>query len=70
MPCMFYCFLVQFDHVVHVLKKKKQSFFPEALLGWVPMSLCRYDPMFPYIPMSLCTYVPSLDFKTCRFLNN
>lgn len=69
MPYMFYCFLVQFDHGVHVLKKK-QSFFPGALLGWVPMSLCRYDPIFRYIPMSLCTYVPSLDFKTCRFLNN
>ena len=66
MPYMFYCFLVQFDRVVHVLKKK-QSFFPGALLGWVPMSLCPY---MSHIPMSLCTYVPSLDFKTCRFVNN
>ena len=56
MPCMFYCFLVHFDRVVHVLKKKTIVLSGDPLLGWVPMSLC--------------TYVPSLDFKTCRFVNN
>ena len=67
MPCMFYCFLVQFDRVVHVLKKKTIVLSGDPLLGWVPMSLCPY---MSHIPMSLCTYVPSLDFKTCRFVNN
>lgn len=66
MPYMFTVFLSN----LIIWYRKKQSFFPEALLGWVPKSLCPCGPKCPYIPMSLCTYVPSLDFKTCHFVNN
>ena len=65
-------------HIIHVLlffgaiwswscvtlKKNNYSFRGPSWGGY----LCPYGPICPY--MSLRTYVPSLDFKTCRFVNN
>ena len=48
MPCMFYCFLVQFDCVVHVLKKKT------IVLSGGPLGV---GPYVPICPIYLCPYV-------------
>ena len=63
MPCMFYCFLVQFDRVVRVLKKKTivLSGGPLGVGPYVPMSL--YVP-YTYVPMYLC---PQSGFQNLSF---
>ena len=53
MPYMFYCFLVQFDHGVHVLKKKNRSFRGPSWGGY----LCPYVAMTQYFAIYLCPYV-------------
>ena len=66
MPCMFYCFLVQFDRVVHVLKKKTivLSGGPLGVGTYVPMSLWPYISLYTYVPMYLC---PQSGFQNLSF---
>ena len=66
MSHLFYCFLVQFDRVV-LQKKTYHSFQGPSWGGYLcPHVMALYVPICPgYVLMS-----PSLDFKTCRFVNN